>query len=121
MESILLIINGKFAYKKPLNENAQRIPQYIIEQTNYILQKEENRDDIVVLAPSDSYHSCMMRQLTSKIKLICSRELYKHKINNQEIEKARLELEQIYSISGKESSRANTTLLNPNCSISKTP
>ncbi|MCI8273608.1 MAG: hypothetical protein HFJ55_05965 [Clostridia bacterium] len=95
---LLLIINGKFAYKKPLNENAQRIPQYIIEQTNYILQKEENRDDIVVLAPSDSYHSCMMRQLTSKIKLICSRELYKHKINNQEIEKARLELEQIYDI-----------------------
>ena len=92
----ILVVNGKFAYNKPIAENLEKIPQYVIDQTNYILNSENKNTDITVLAPPEPLHSCTIRQLTSKIKLIYSRSLYRDKIRNKEEESLRAELEKIY-------------------------
>lgn len=94
----LLIINGKFVYNKPFAKNLEKIPQYIIEQTNYILEAESENETVTVLAPPEPLHSCTIRQLTSKIKLIYSRSLYRDKIHNKEDETLRAELESIYYV-----------------------
>lgn len=94
---IALGINGKFVYNnKSLAENLEKIPQYIIDQTNYILDVEGDNDNIIVLAPPEPLHSCTMRQLSSNIKLVYSRRYYRDKIRNTEDEKLRLELENLY-------------------------
>lgn len=93
-----LILNGNFAYNKPLAENLEKIPQYIIDQTNYILDAESEEGSIIVLAPPEPLHSCTIRQLTSKIKLIYSRSLYRDKIHDKEEEALRAKLESIYYV-----------------------
>lgn len=95
---IVLILNGKFAYNKPFAENLEKIPQYIIDQTNYILEVESEEECVTVLAPPEPLHSSTMRQLNSKIKLIYSRGFYMGKIHNIEVENSKSELERIYYV-----------------------
>lgn len=78
---IAIIIGcGKFVYTKEngfhFSENWEKIPQYIINQTNYILENSEEKDKIMVMAPGEPLHSCTIRQLTSKIELLYSRIMY---------------------------------------------
>ena len=90
---IIIVIPGKFVYTTGITENLEKIPQYIIDQTNYILEKESEEEEIVVLAPpTDALHGSTMRQLSSKIKLIYSRNFYLDKIDNKEIVEERKKL-----------------------------
>ena len=93
---IILIFPGRFAYSFNITDNLENIPQYIAEQTNYILEQEKDKDEIVVLVPSDSEQSTMMRLISTKIKLICSRDMYLEKIKNTEEAEERRNIEQIY-------------------------
>lgn len=96
---IILIIPGKFVYKNGLTENLENIPQYIINQTNYILEKGKDDDKIVVFAVDsmEPSHSTTMRQISSKIELIFSRGLYIDKVKNKQIIEERRNLIQLYS------------------------
>jgi len=94
---LILIIPGKFIYSLNLIENLENIPQYIVKQTNYILESDKQKEEIVVLAPPEPLHGATMRQMTSKIKLIQSRKTYIGKINNEQEQKERLNLIDIYN------------------------
>ena len=95
----ILIIPGKFVYKNDLTDNLENIPQYIINQTNYILENSKDDDKIVVFAVDsmEPSHSTTMRQISSKIELIFSRGLYIDKVKNKEIIEERRNLIQLYS------------------------
>ena len=57
------------------------------------MEKESEEEEIVVLAPPiDALHGSTMRQLSSKIKLIYSRNFYLDKIDNKEIVEERKKL-----------------------------
>lgn len=77
---MIIIICGKFTYNKEIGfstpENWEKIPQYIIDQTNYIIDNTEKDEKIMVMAPGEPLHSCTMRQLTPKIELLYSRMMY---------------------------------------------
>lgn len=92
----MLLIPGKFAYKFEFAENLENIPQYIVNQTNYILDKGKNDDEIIVLALPEPWHNTTMRQISSKIKLIYSRDLYIEKIKNKEDIEQRINLNKLY-------------------------
>lgn len=96
--SILIIVGtGKFMYKDfKITENLENIPQEIIDQTNYILKQSKNQNEIMVLSPQEPLHSCTMRQITPKIKLINSRPHYMNKIKDDEIQE-RINLSQVYA------------------------
>lgn len=94
---VILIIPGKFVYSFNFTDNLENIPQFIINQTNYILEYDKDKDEIVVLAPSEPLHSCTMRQLSTKIKLICSRDAYIGKLKNEIAIIERNNLQQIYN------------------------
>jgi len=76
----IIIACGKFVYSKENGftypENWEKIPQYIIDQTNYILENSEKKDKIMVMAPGEPLHSCTIRQITPKIELLYSRIMY---------------------------------------------
>ena len=92
----VIILSGKFVYQKAtIIENLENIPQSVINQTNYLLEKGKEKEEIVVLAPIEP-HDMAMRQLTSKIKLIYSRSLYIGKIKNEEDIQERENLNQLY-------------------------
>ena len=93
----ILIITGKFTYSSfKVIENLENIPQPILEQTNYILENGKDDEQIVVLALPEPNHNTMMRQVSSKIKLIYSRNLYIDKIRNKEEIEIRKNLNQMY-------------------------
>lgn len=94
---VILIIPGKFIYSFVFIENLENIPQYIVDQTNYILEQNKEKDKIVVLAPPEPLHSVMMRQMTSKIELVQSRDTYIGKIKNREEQIERYNLGAIYN------------------------
>ena len=94
---VILIIPGKFVYSFNFTDNLENIPQFILNQTNYILENDEDKEEIVVLAPPEPLHSCTMRQLSSKIKLICSRDAYIGKLKNEIAISERSNLQQIYN------------------------
>lgn len=99
---LLIMISGKFIYQQENNfhlpQNAEKIPQEIVEQTNYILNHSENNDKIMVLAPGEPLHSCTMRQLTDKIELLYSRWMYFDDLISPEEIEERKALCQIYLI-----------------------
>ena len=91
IEILLLIFMGKFVYIKDngfeIAENFYKIPQSIIDQTQYILDKETERNSTepaTVLAPPEPLHSATMRQLSSEINIIWSRDMYMYEILSQE-------------------------------------
>ena len=91
IEILLLIFMGQFVYTKDngfeIAENLYKIPQSIVDQTQYILDKqsEKNNGEIAtVMAPPEPLHSATMRQLTSKINIIWSRDMYMYEILSQE-------------------------------------
>lgn len=94
------MICGKFAYSKENGfekpENWEKIPQYIVEQTNYILDNSEKDSKIMVMAPGEPLHSCTMRQLTPKIELLYSRIMYFDDLITYEEQVERSELYNIY-------------------------
>ncbi len=92
---IAIILPGKYVYTTKISENLEKIPQYIIDQTNYILEQDKDSEKIVVLTPPGVLHSCMMRQLSSKIQLIYSRTSYVGKIDNVEEREDRLKMEEV--------------------------
>ena len=92
----ILIIPGKFVYSFNLTDNLENIPQFIINQTNYILEYDKDKDEIVVLAPPEPLHNSTMRQLSEKIKLIYSRGFYLGKLQDEIIINERNNLQQIY-------------------------
>ena len=99
---IIIVFCGKFAYTKQnafyWPENMEKIPQYIIKQTNYILDNSKQEEKIMVMAPGEPLHSCTMRQLSSKIELLYSRIMYfDDLLSNEEIIE-RHELYKIYEI-----------------------
>ena len=86
IEILLLIFMGKFVYTKDngfeIAENFYKIPQSIIDQTQYILDKETEKNSTepaTVLAPPEPLHSATMRQLSSEI-----RDMYMYEILSQE-------------------------------------
>ena len=93
---LIIVATGKFVYNFKLTENLENIPQEIIDQTNYILEQSKNQNEVMVLTPQEPLHSCTMRQLSTKIKLINSRAHYMYKLKNDEIED-RVNLSQIYA------------------------
>ena len=99
-EIIIIMICGKFAYRKENGfekpENWEKIPQYIVEQTNYILDNSEKDSKIMVMAPGEPLHSCTMRQLTPKIELLYSRIMYFDDLITYEEQVERSELYNIY-------------------------
>jgi len=99
---IILIICGRFVYTKEngfsLPENWEKIPQFIIEHTNYILENSKGDDKIMVMAPGEPLHSCTMRQLSSKIELLYSRIMYFDDLLTKEEISQRAELYNIYQL-----------------------
>ena len=87
IEILLLVFLGKFVYTEENGfekaENLSKIPQTIIEQTEYILANS-SQEKIVVMAPPEPLHSATMRQITPKINLFWSRDLYMYEITPQE-------------------------------------
>ena len=86
--------------------NSEKIPQYIIDETKFILDNTEGK--VVVIAPIEPLHGAIMRQLSSNIILWYSRPLYLENIGNKE-EQLRtldiynkiydgLEIEELYEI-----------------------
>lgn len=72
---IVIVICGKYVYQEKLGfskfENFEKIPQYIIDEANYI---EQNTDNTArVTAPGEPLHSCTIRQFSTKILLMNSR------------------------------------------------
>lgn len=104
IEILIIAISGKFTFTKENGfekaENFNKIPQYIINQTEYILKQEKSLNRKVnVLAPQEPLHSTTMRQLTSSINLFWSREMYMNELyNNEELQ----EMEKIHKISRNE-------------------
>jgi len=99
IEIILLILLGKFAFTKDNGfkkaENLNKIPSEIIEQTQYILDEEKEERQITVMALPEPLHNATIRQLTSKINLFWSRDLYMPQLHSpEELE----EMEKIYSV-----------------------
>lgn len=102
VEIALLVIMGKFAYSEENGfvkaENSNKIPETIIAQTQYILDKqnETNPQEIAtVMALPEPLHSATMRQMTSKINIFWSRDLYMNDLfSREEVE----EMEKIRSI-----------------------
>lgn len=98
----ILILCGKFVYTKEngfaLPENWEKIPQFVVEHTNYILEKSENDNKIMVMAPGEPLHSCTMRQLSSKIELLYSRIMYFDDLITKEEIAKRAELYNIYQL-----------------------
>ncbi len=99
-EIIIIMVCGKFTYSKENGfekpENWEKIPQYIVEQTNYILENSEKDKKIMVMAPGEPLHSCTMRQLTPKIELLYSRIMYFDDLITHEEQEERSELYNIY-------------------------
>ena len=99
IEVMLLICMGKFAYSKngfEKFENLNKIPQYIIDQTQYILDKQKETHELsTVMAPPEPLHSTTMRQLTSKINLFWSRDHYINELFSPETVQ---EMQKIYII-----------------------
>lgn len=99
-EIIIIMICGKFTYSKENGfekpENWEKIPQYIVEQTNYILENSEEDKKIMVMAPGEPLHSCTMRQLNPKIELLYSRIMYFDDLITHEEQEERSELYNIY-------------------------
>lgn len=99
-EIIIIMLCGKFTYSKENGfekpENWEKIPQYIVEQTNYILENSEKDKKIMVMAPGEPLHSCTMRQLTPKIELLYSRIMYFDDLITHEEQEERSELYNIY-------------------------
>ena len=102
VEIALLVIMGKFAYSEENGfvkaENSNKIPETIIAQTQYILDKqnETNPQEIAtVMALPEPLHSATMRQMTSKINIFWSRDHYMNELfSREEVE----EMEKIRSI-----------------------
>ena len=99
-EIIIIMLCGKFTYSKENGfekpENWEKIPQYIVEQTNYILENSEKDKNIMVMAPGEPLHSCTMRQLTPKIELLYSRIMYFDDLITHEEQEERSDLYNIY-------------------------
>ena len=74
----VFILSGKYMYTEERGfskfQNFEKIPQYIIDETSYILQRTEGTTKVV--APLPPWESCMMRQCSTKIILMHSRDHY---------------------------------------------
>jgi hypothetical protein len=72
---IAIIILGQYMYTIEREfyefENFDKVHQYIIDETNYILENSEGK--VNVLAPSEPYETCIMRQFTTRIIFINAR------------------------------------------------
>lgn len=93
---IILILLGKFTYSLEIANNLENIPQFILNQTNYILEQSKNDEEIVVLGEPEPWHNIYMRQLDSKIKLIYSRDFYLGKLKDTKQIEERTKLNQLY-------------------------
>lgn len=62
--------------------NSEKIPPYIIEQTDFILKNSSEK--VFVIAPPEPLHGATMRQLSSNIILLYSRLIYKENMDNME-------------------------------------
>ena len=62
--------------------NVAKIPQYIINETNFILNNIKEK--VLVIAPPEPLHSATMRQLSSNIILLDSRVAYRDYMENKE-------------------------------------
>ena len=87
IEILLLILMGHFVLTKEngfeIAENLQKIPQNIIDQTQYILDNQKEGIATVMALP-EPLHNTTMRQLTSKINLFWSRDMYMNGMFSQE-------------------------------------
>ena len=87
---LIIIVSGKYFYREEAGfakfETFKKIPQYILNEAEYI--KINSEEKVKVVAPDEPWHSCMMRQYTSKIILMHSRAI----INNPESEYKQLYL-----------------------------
>lgn len=83
---VLIVFSGKYAYKEELgftkHQNFMKIQKYIIDEANYILESEEENKKIVT--PFEPLHSTLIRQYTSKIILMNSRNMENEKYENYE-------------------------------------
>ena len=74
----ILIISGKYMYTEERGfskfENFEKIPNYIIDEAYYI--SKNSNDNTIVVGPSEPWESCMMRQYSTKILLMHSRDWY---------------------------------------------
>ena len=75
---IIIMLTGEFLYTEKngfkKHENLYKIPQFIINHTNYILEHSEGKQ--IVVAPPEPLHAVTMRQLINDIILFWSRDMY---------------------------------------------
>ena len=92
----LIIILGKNMYLESgefsKHVNTEKIPQYIIDETKFILDNSNGK--IVVVAPEEPLHGATMRQLSSNIILWHSRPLYLDKLKTDE---EKIKVQDIYN------------------------
>lgn len=83
---LFIVICGKNMYIESgefsKHVNTEKIPQYIIDETKFILDNSEGK--VMVVAPTEPLHGAIMRQLSSRIILWYSRPMYIDKIKNEE-------------------------------------
>lgn len=91
IEILLLIIMGQFVYTKKngyeIAENPNKIPQCIIDQTYYIIEKQKQynaNEKATVMAPKEPLHDAMMRQITSDVNLFWSRDMYMNNLYSKD-------------------------------------
>lgn len=96
----MIIICGEFCYTKENGyetpENLEKIPNEIIEQTNYILNDYNGERRPIVMCPPEPLQSVTMRQLTNDIVLFWSRDFYMIDIFGEEVTNEMLELYTLY-------------------------
>ncbi len=84
---LVISISGKNIYSSnggfQKHINVAKIPQNIINETNFILNESEGRK-VLVIAPPEPLHATTMRQLSSDIILFYSRALYSGYIEDEE-------------------------------------
>lgn len=83
---ILIVVLGKNIYLSSRefskHVNTKKIPENIIEQTNFILDNSNGK--VFVIAPPEPLHGATMRQLSSDIILLYSRLIYKENMDNMQ-------------------------------------
>lgn len=96
----VILWSGTFCFQKKngfeIPENLEKIPQSIIEQTDYILSDYKGEDKPIVLCPPEPLHSVTIRQLTADIKIFWSRDFYMLDLFGREEYDQMLKLYQCY-------------------------
>lgn len=100
--TLVIVLGGKNMYlesgefSKHIND--EKIPQFIVDETEFIMGN--SKDKVLVLAPTEPLHGQTMRQLTSDVILLISRQHYAGSIENYDEKKEMYD--KVYNQTSKE-------------------